>query len=329
MTPNYGSVFVLCPAGPASGGPDALHRLVHALNEAGARAAISYVPFDGQLEVPEIYRRYYRTPVAAPVDAPGNLVVLPEVMTGYARQIRHARTAIWWLSVAHFYGYAGQGDHVFRRLRLLHDARSLLGVPIPQLRWSEMRRVDHYSPSAHAADFLRRHGIASQPLRDPINDIFFTVRPAARRRDAVAYNPVKGMQFTAKIVAAMPEVEWIAVQGMSHEQVAEVFCTTKAFVDFGFFPGRERMPREAALCGCCLVTGRRGAAAVAEDLAIPDRYRINHRARDFANQARDAVLDIFANFEMRSRDFDSFRDEVRKGPSMFLRDIRAIFFSRA
>src|SRR5579864_2694025 len=324
--PKYETIYVLCRANAVSGGPDALHHLVHTLGEIGARAFISYLPLGAVAEVPEIYRRYYSVAAAQPIDAPTNLIVLPEVMAHLVRDFHQAHKAVWWLSVDHFFGCTGKPGQLAWR-SFLHDLQNLAGLPGKRARWAELREIDHYGPSAYAAGFLREHGIEAKPLHDPVNAIFMTRRPQKKRRDAIAYNPAKDQKYATAIRAAVPEFEWIELAGMSHEQVGVILSSIKAYLDFGYFPGRERLPAEAVLCGACLVTGRRGAATFDEDLPIPEHYKIDHRSADFAIQARDVVLDIFENFEERTRDFDCFRVRLRDEPARFRDEALAAFFS--
>ena len=63
-----------------------------------------------------------------------------------------------------------------------------------------------------------------------------------------------------------------------------------------------------------------------EGLAVPEYYEIDHRAKDYVTQAHDVLLDIFANFERRARDFDDFRVRLRHQPAAFIDEIRAVFF---
>ena len=326
--PKYDAIYVLSRAGAVSGGPDALHRLVHTLREFGARAFISYVPLDVSAEVPETYRRNYRVVAAQPIDAPTNLIVLPEVMAHYVRDFHQARVVVWWLSVDHFFGCTGRPGQLGWR-RFLHDLKSLAGLPGRRARWGELRGIDHYSPSAYAATFLRGYCIEAKPLHDPVNAIFMRPRPEATRRDAIAHNPAKDQRYAAAIRAALPEFEWVELVGMSHEEVAATLGSIKVYLDFGYFPGRERLPAEAVLSGACLVTGRRGAARFDDDLPIPEYYKIDHRAVDFAVRAREVVLDIFGNFEERTRDFDRFRVRLREEPDRFRDEALAAFFSPA
>lgn len=326
MQARHKAIFVLCPANHVSGGPDAFHHLVHTLNELGANAFMSYVPYGEDHAVPAPYSRIYRIPTARPLDAAENLIVIPEIMSGRTREFRHAKTAIWWQSVDFFLGYAGQGDNIRRRRVFLHDLKSLLRVPTSRMTWPEARHIEQYAPTAYAAEFLSRRGIPSRPLRDPVNEIFLSVEPEPHKQNVVAYSPAKGMQYNQQVLDALSDVPAIELRGMTHEQLIGVLRTVKIYIDFGYFPGRERMPREALLCGACIVIGRRGAAANAVDYPIPPAYKIDHAAAGFAARTRAAVLDIFDNFEHCSREFDPFRAYLKEGPKIFADDVRSIFF---
>ena len=95
------------------------------------------------------------------------------------------------------------------------------------------------------------------------------------RKNIVLYNPKKGVEFTQKIMDTCPEFEWIALQNMSHEEMKQTMLTSKVYIDFGNHPGKDRIPREAALCGCCVITGKRGSAKNDVDVKIPPSYKFD------------------------------------------------------
>ena len=328
LRPRFRAVYVLCPGGVATGGPDSCHRLVSALNEAGATAFISYICDGGQSHVTPPYDALYDTPVAdRPEDADDVLVVAPEVFTQHLRRFRRAHKAVWWLSLDHFVGYVGAGEADRRRRFRRHAWRSFLRLPTGRLKWSEMRHVEHYSKTGHALDYLQRHGVSGSLLRSPLNDIFLRPQPVRRRRNLVAYNPAKGMELNRQVLAALAPTPAIVLQGLSQAQLVRVLGEVKAYIDFGYFPGAERLPREALICGACIVVGRQGAAAHPADFPIPDAYKIDVTQPDFARRARDAVHRIFRDFEACSGDFDPFRAQLRAGPAEFAGDVRQRFFS--
>ncbi|KAL3809235.1 hypothetical protein ACHAXA_005283 [Cyclostephanos tholiformis] len=58
------------------------------------------------------------------------------------------------------------------------------------------------------------------------------------------------------------------------------------YIDFGPHPGMDRLPREAALAGCIVITNREGAAAHDEDVPLPQEFKF----RTFDVEALHALL---------------------------------------
>ena len=48
---------------------------------------------------------------------------------------------------------------------------------------------------------------------------------------------------------------------------------SKVYIDFGPHPGMDRLPREAALAGCVVLTNREGAANFEEDVPLPSEFK--------------------------------------------------------
>ena len=61
---------------------------------------------------------------------------------------------------------------------------------------------------------------------------------------------------------------------MTEREVEDCLSQAKVYIDFGGHPGKDRIPREAALCGCCVVTGRRGAAGNDVEVPINQSYKL-------------------------------------------------------
>ena len=81
---------------------------------------------------------------------------------------------------------------------------------------------------------------------------------------------------------------------MSRAEVRKALCTVKVYADFGSHPGRDRMPREAALCGACVLTNRRGSANFAEDVPLPTLYKLDQDDPAFAQNVGRTIRLILA-----------------------------------
>lgn len=312
------SRIVVCSTTTATGGPEALHQLVDALRECGHDAFICYLPIGETHRAPERFRRY-NAPEIEFVDAPDVFLVVPETATTILRTVKHATAAVWWLSVDNFYGA--------RRESRLRDLRTrITSLRRHRLPLSRLRRYYHFAQSNYALTYLARRGIRARLLTDYLGaDYTSTDRKPSSRDDIVAFNPRKGRRRTTRLMRAYPEVEFIGIRDMTQDGVASLLRTAKIYVDFGHHPGKDRLPREAALAGCCVVTGRRGAAANDRDVPIPESYKLDDRGNAYLRCFGPLAKRIFADFESHSSNFDAYRRTILDERAAFQMEVREIF----
>ena len=297
-------VFILCPAGAISGGPEALHQLGGALRARGVAAAMVYYPTGPRHEVPAPYRHYGVAVSPGVADEADSVIVIPEVITSLAWRFPLARKAVWWLSVDNYFKW-----------QQLNPGPSVL-QPRPDLV--------HLCQSEYARDFLQRRGVGPRlMLTDFLTAAVFRAGPAAGRLPAVAFNPKKAPQTTQRLMAAGSGRVWLPLEGLDKESLAEVLRQVRVYVDFGPHPGRDRIPREAALCGAVVVTGRRGAAAFGADVPIPERFRLDEAA-DFDARALgliDELLRSDAAFLEASEQQGDYRTWIDGNRDAFMREV--------
>lgn len=315
-------ILVMCPGNAVTGGPEVLHQLVHTLRRQGQDAAICYYPIETSFTVPDSYRGY-NVVVDQFVDRADQIVVIPEVATKLADELRLSQGLVWWLSVDNFYGRTGQGtlhDVIGHMLAVFRSRRKTL---------AELRHFGHLAQSTYALDFLARNGFEAALLTDYLADEHFSTEAASKdRRNAIAYNPRKGAPVVARLRRALQHVEFIPIVGMTKEKVAELLRSVKVYVDFGHHPGKDRLPREAAMAGACVITGVRGSAAFAEDVAIPDAFKLDENSPHLAVEFGDLVRSIFADFDGQSARFDAYRKAIREEKAVFEKQVRELFSDR-
>lgn len=321
-----GSVVVACPAGSVTGGPEALHQLVDALVDQGVAAAIAYlVPRDVPsfresvvaVPTPEAYRGY-RVPVwdGALPDDPDTVVVLPEVWSAAVAAFRRARVGLWWLSVDNNL-LSGLGGYFLRP-----------APPSPPM---------HLVQSAYARAYLAAHGISTAfSLGDYLAAAHERGSEAEasgvggfgdpRRGRRVAFNPKKGLEATLRVVQRALErdldLEWVPIAGLDAAGVAALLARCRVYLDLGHHPGMDRLPREAALAGCAVITGRRGAAGFPEDLPIPDRFRLPDGDLD---AILDRIVEAVEDPEVAAREFAPYREWIRGQRARFWSQVRELF----
>lgn len=314
-------VYVPCPASHATGGTELLHQFVHALRQQGITAFIYYYRMkEGTDPIHPQFKKYVTDYATEIVDAPENILVVPETRTEYLFRFKQLRKIIWWLSVDFFYDPSD--------VDFISTWKKRLGItPRFNIRHPQRTPVDlHLVQSQYAADHLQKHGIHNYHyLSDYLNAAFLEQPPAASgQRDRVLYNPKKGYAFTRQLITESPELDWFPLINLTPAQVAEVCRTSKVYIDFGHHPGKDRFPREAAICGCCIITGRRGAANYEEDMPIPPQYKFE----DTDGQIPAIIQQIkycMDHFEETQHDFDHYRAIIRGQEAEFISNIREIF----
>jgi hypothetical protein len=264
-------VFIACPATSVTGGPELLHQLCAKLRQRGVQSFMHYYP----TQAPEGHYSEYAAPRAAEIeDDPGNVLVVPEVAQAVRMLLKYSRIrrALWWLSVDNYLKALGS----FTSIRGLRSkAKYALGLG--QVGLEELRGLDitHLAQSRYAELFLEENGFGRiERLSDYLNRCFIeSAGTPSVKRDQVAYNPKKGVAFTLDLKAQARDIAFVPLEKMTPAEVARTLRESKVYIDFGKHPGKDRIPREAAISGCCVITGRAGAAANPEDVPIPEEYK--------------------------------------------------------
>lgn len=316
---------VVCPPGVMTGGPEALHQLVHAARQQGLDARVVYLPQKkGVLAEPAVPYKIYDVKVDADLDdSATNLIVVPEDQTWRLRHFKRAERAIWWLSIDHYFGSIKQEQ----RKRLKH----WLGLNRPFDLDRPDPKVWHLAQSEYARQFLVGKGLGRvQMLTDYLRDDFVaaveqTAEKGARLR-RVAFNPKKGLEQAQKVMdLAGKDIEFVRLENMRPDQVRDTLLTSMVYMDFGHHPGRDRIPREAAICGCSVITGRKGSAANEVDVPISHAYKLDEAAPDFAQQTVSMLTDILDAQEQHRPAFDAYRQVIAQQKAIFFGEVKALF----
>ncbi len=325
----YKKILIICPGGATgAAGPEALHQLAADLNRLQQPAVMVYHPFNKTFAVPTPYVKY-QVPVENFQDQEGTLIVYPEIFTALALKPKHAKTAIWWMSVNNF--------TCIRYANPLRDKirywKNILKGRIPWQGINALKKLSHFAQSHYATEFLAQHGINSCSLADPIPvytdteylDALTLRLEKTYRENIICYNPSKGVKITDRLIEAYPQWSFKPLQGLNREQLADAFLKAKIYIDFGHHPGKDRLPREAAIHGCCVITGVYGSAANSIDIPILDRYKLDDLNENFLPSFGKIAAEIFDNFDLCSQELKMYRNIISQEPANFQRQIIKAF----
>jgi len=345
-------IFIACPANFVTGGPELLHQLAyHLRKDLSIDAYMYYYNFDENKFKNPVHREYekYDNPFITKLneieDNKKNIIIVPEIQEGInlLQYFKNIRKGVWFLSVDNYYLSKLTKKDFFIRRALNKITKNFFRKPLINFDITSeeilMKLVEKYDyktdPLLKLANFYMTNSYRGlkwfsdlKPLyylSEYLNEDFLkTQTDLTKKENIVVYNPKKGLAFTQKIIKKAKDIKFVPLINMSRDEVVKTLQKAKVYIDFGNHPGKDRIPREAAILGCCVITGKRGSAAFFEDVSIPDEYKFEDREENIP-KIIDKIKDCFENYEERYKDFEYYREVIKNEPQKFIEDLKKIF----
>jgi hypothetical protein len=185
-----------------------------------------------------------------------DVIILPEVRLDLLKQFVNAgcpNCVFWWLS----WDNAPLSElNRFEAKSALNNAIHIFQSHYAQIQAS---KLGLYGPIVSDYTFFDESISCSESIKT--NDICFLPRKSIGADKIVAE-----LQCSFSI---------IRIENMSQNQVQDVLARSKYFIDFGHHPGKDRIPREAAIANCIPIVRFEGAARHIEDVYLPKYLKID------------------------------------------------------
>jgi hypothetical protein len=335
MRKVYGDVLILCPE-YLNGGCEALHQLGFQIAQHGGTAHMAYYgPFsrlelDGDIirchlapsPIPGYFARYQPLALQEARLEADTLVVFPEVLSELAAvpDARYQR-ALWWLSV----------DNAILQNSSLLEATY-------RRRFFEDSGLIHFHQSDYARAFLQANAAPRyHPLSDHTDQDFIQRSLIAAenpsisdRGNTICFFPNKGAALARRFIEGRPAmrqpVDFLPIRDMTKGRVRDALFGARIYIDFGNHPGKDRVPREAAIAGAVVLLHAVGAARCFPDHPLPTEYFFTEDdvTTGRLHQKVDAILDEPGAHFDRQR---FYREAVSHEQERFDLEVRSFFFS--
>lgn len=320
-------VCIVCPGNLYTGGTELCHQFSAKLISLGVQTYIYYTPvfgydFNENAPVHDQLKKYHVPYVFKVEDQPQNILISPETSTDCLYFTKNIQRAVWWMSVDN---YISNIINVFQE-----HLKTPLAEPLTRLfQFSETDRdIEHWVQSEYARQFLKLNGIPDDKihwLEDYLGQDFLSGAAQVDlscKKNIVAFNPKKGLGVTQLLMEVAPDIDWQPIENMTPAQVQELLAEAKVYIDFGNHPGKDRIPREAAISGCIVIVGKRGAAA--NDINIPDEFKFGFDD----SKPYDVIVkinEIFNDFEAAHEKQAAYRARILDDKNRFVEEVTTAF----
>lgn len=331
------NVYVLCPANVTTGGVELMHQLVDYLRRNGRNAYVVYFGDNNSNTVPSAYQMYNISVSEMIPDDNSSCVVFPEGYLYLSYNYKKVIKIFWWMSVDNFYNLSRR--HIVlrdwfkwnKRISVVEFIRRIIKkseykgiIPISLSQLAKSSSINAYQ-SEYARLFLLKNRFKKLvPLSDYINQDYLTSNIEKNKERVVLYNPKKGYSFTKRLIDSCPDIEWSPLINMTRSQMRERLSSSMVYIDFGNHPGKDRIPREAAMSGCCIITGKRGAANNAVDIDIPTYYKFED-SNSSIPKIKKLIFDIFNDYTSHFAAQASYRRKIESEKQTFENEIDSLF----
>lgn len=317
-------IYFIANANVVSGGPELLHQCCSKLSNLGFESSILYFSkfsfgVAPSSQVIERYGRYNCNVVKKIEDTPDNTVIFGEGQWFFLPKFKHVKKVFWWLSVDNYYSSFSLS---YAKFYAPFGSNGEKYNPF-------VDGITHCCQSEYARLFLKEKGVSENnivDLFDYLSDEFLqkTKNEKLRRKeDVILYNPKKGFEFTSKLIEANDELKWYALENLTRDKMIDLMTTAKVYVDFGNHPGKDRIPREAAMCGCIVITGKRGSANNSVDVPIPDEYKISDEVENIPHII-DTIKKSIVEYDVRRCEFDEYREIIMHEEEEFDNQVKSL-----
>jgi hypothetical protein len=273
-----------------TGGVESLYQLCDMINTLGGDGYIYFVnKYDNP--VPDEYKKYNIKIQKELVDSPEYYYIIPEVWTERVNEFKNAKKSIWWLSVDNNHGKFNSFDD---------------------------DKIIHFYQSEYAKDFLKGKGSKNiLPIHDYIHGVEYD---GTSKEKIVCYNPAKGKGSTEFIIKSCPDVTFIPLVNMNKSEMIDTLKRSMIYIDFGHHPGRDRIPREAALLHNIILTSKIGSAGVYEDVPIMEQYKYSY----LNSTINIDINKILNDYNTNIKNFEFYISEIEKQQNNMEQEVRNI-----
>lgn len=330
------SKIYILDGGAYSGGGEAMFQLGCDLISRGYNVSVIDARQNPTVRPPEKFNKYFaygltycsRSDV---VDSASNAVIVPESATEYLFHYKNVKPIIYWLSYENYDGkfswnYAetffnrvvqGTRGNIAKSLHFMRNAIKYGRAKYP------IHQAINLSGSHYTDSMLANEGVFYLPLFHSIGVDFLNAgmyTSKNNRRDIVLYNPAKPSHLTRELVKR-GKYTYVPVQSMTVNQMIELFRRAKVYMDFGNFPGPERLPKETAFNGVNVLVWCLHAAKT-DDVLVPEKYKIS--VDSSAEDVEKILGEMLNSYQEQFIDFDDFREMISRLQSEYNTQLDAI-----
>jgi len=197
---------------------------------------------------------------------------------------------------------------------------------------SKINRFEYLSFIKNSINIFQSHYAKNEAKRLGIQGIIVSdytlyddkkIKSLFKKTNDICFFPAKARGSEGVINHLKNFFSVIAIENMTQTEVQETLQSSKYFIDFGHHPGKDRIPREAALFDCIPIFRKAGAAGNMKDVGLPDTLKL--QIEDMMNHENmvNKIRDIDKNRHHFLQKLEIYKKQILSEAALFDKEVLA------
>ncbi len=345
--------YVICPSNNDTGGPKDLHQLALELKKLEKKVFMYYFPTNSDVKIHKNYEIFNIPFVTEIDDSEKNILIVPETNQAIliSKQYKKIQKILWWLSLDFFFitSFSQNNSKIIKSIikfpyeitcifnkitknffgnLSLSKYLKIIYLNFPFKNFVKLRDFKmNLSQSMYQYKVLNSKNVKSNLLFDFIRDEYFDARKNILLKDKqniICYNPSKSSTFMKRIIESNPKIKFVRLENYKMNEIIEILSRSKIYIDFGFHPGVDHLPREAAILKNCIITNKEGSAFYSDAVSIKEKFKFDEKNENL-KKISEKINQIFDNFEIELKEFDYYIEQLKSEKVNFKKQVSDIF----
>ncbi len=136
--------------------------------------------------------------------------------------------------------------------------------------------------------------------------------------------PGKGGELASKFVNKYSDLDYIKLENFTQNEIIFALDISNIYIDFGSFPGKDRIPREALLRNCVIFIHNQGCATDTESFPIDDYFRFSEQDV-LDGTLYEKIKIVLADYENMQKKQSFMRNQILQEQDLFEKNIKDFF----
>ncbi len=344
-------IYILAPAKTSTGGPECLHQLAFYINKIfKVQTFMYYLPNDTRHPTHKNFKHYKISYASFIEDQKDNILIMPEHYMYLKLGLKYSniQKVIWWLSIDNYFGFKFhyQNKKIIRSIikipfKLINTFNKITNFYFGVFTYHDYLKVfykfinlNQQKEIKQALFHLVQSYYAYNFLKEKIKNLFFlydfqnkklleSSKKIKKKQNIICYSH-KSNEFI-QLLKKSSNNKFIELKGFSSKDIIKIFNKTKVYIDFGYHPGKDKMPREAVLFNNCIIANFKGSASNKFDIPIANKFKFKLKYNEI-DKINFTIKKFFNNYNVEIKNFDNYKKKVLNEEQVFKKQLLDIFF---